>query len=160
MDNTASPMHSSASCQEHWACSWIPTYRAVLRKGKEFHDVYLHGLFVAYYDRFSTSFGELANPADIELIHAWTNRGMEQMNPTEFRALQHSPMDTPSDGPGDTEILGAGEPTSGNVFAGPPKVTSIRKSERIATKCRLNPNSREAPLTKRRRQNTSSELTL
>ncbi|KAK0188505.1 hypothetical protein F5146DRAFT_1002586 [Armillaria mellea] len=194
MDNAASPLDCSLSIQERWACPFIPTYRAVLRKGKKLHDTYLHGLFIAYYDCFSCSFGELANPEDIESIHAWKNRVLEnlarlmlhvykQMNPTEFCVLQHSLVDTPAtmphsplvrsieptvdrdavtgateptssslkptqplkpesrrnirslravppvDGSGNTAILGAGEATSGSAkkFAGPPKLTSIRK---------------------------------
>ncbi|SJL15065.1 uncharacterized protein ARMOST_18547 [Armillaria ostoyae] len=195
MDSTTSPMNSSLSIQECWACPFIPTYHAILREGKKFHDAYLHGLFVAYYDRFSCSLGEPANPEDIESIRAWKKRALEnlahlmlrvykQMDLTEVQPIVdgdtvteaaeptssslksvHPPKpEMPSvDGSGDTAISGAGEPnqsTSGSVkkFAGPPKLTSIRKSESKASKHRLDPNSREGPLTKRRCQNTSSEL--
>ncbi len=95
MDSAASPMDSSLSIQECWARPFIPTYRAILREGKRFHDAYLHGLFVAYYDRFSCSLGEPANPEDIESVYTWKKQALEVNFFHIHYLLHHSNLSIP-----------------------------------------------------------------
>ncbi len=62
--------------QESWAQPFIPTYRIILRHGKNSLDAYLHGLFVAYHDCFHCVLGVPENPTDISSVRAWKHRAL------------------------------------------------------------------------------------
>ncbi|KAK0453962.1 hypothetical protein EV421DRAFT_1897951 [Armillaria borealis] len=65
--------------QESWAQPFIPTYRIILWHGKVSLDAYLHGLFVAYHDRFHCSLGIPENPTDISSVRTWKHRALTSL---------------------------------------------------------------------------------
>ncbi|KAK0492871.1 hypothetical protein EDD18DRAFT_1108482 [Armillaria luteobubalina] len=66
----------SLRLQETWARPFLPTYCSVLCHGKHSLDAYLHGLFVAYHDRFRCLLGVPENPQDLNSIRAWKRNAL------------------------------------------------------------------------------------
>ncbi|PBK62205.1 hypothetical protein ARMSODRAFT_1025123 [Armillaria solidipes] len=65
--------------QESWAQLFIPTYRIILQHGKVSLDAYLHGLFIAYHDRFRYLLGVPENPTDISSVCTWKHHALTSL---------------------------------------------------------------------------------
>ncbi|SJL14031.1 uncharacterized protein ARMOST_17483 [Armillaria ostoyae] len=85
----------SQALQELWARPLIPTYRIVLKYGKYTLDAYLHGLFVAYYDRFRHSLGVPENLGDLDSVLAWKRRALASLALLMIRMYHESLQSSP-----------------------------------------------------------------